>query len=189
STARQESRVDAATGPLTIAGGKLTTYRRMAERVVDLVAERLGRRDLPCRTAEVKLPGGESPSAPVASLGAPALHLPPGGTERLARPYGGDRRRPPDPVPPDREERVAVPGLPQVLRAEVAHVLDEEMALTLTDILERRTRALLFDPRQGLDGVEPVAEMASRRLGWSAERRATEMDEYRRLAASLRSFA
>src|SRR5262249_61540310 len=90
---RDEIRVDPATGLITIAGGKLTTYRRMAERVVDLVAERLGRRDLPCRTAEVKLPGGESPSAPVASLGAPALHLPPGGTERLPRACGAAVRR------------------------------------------------------------------------------------------------
>src|SRR5262249_4324622 len=189
STARQESRVDAATGPLTIAGGKLTTYRRMAERVVDPVADRLGRRGVPCRTAEVKLPGGESPSAPVASLGAPALHLPPGGTERLARLYGADVVRLLDRVSADPQMGLPVAGLPQVLRAEAAHVIDEEMALTLTDILERRTRALLFDLRQGLDGVEPVADMASQRLGWSAERRASEIDDYRRLAASLRSFA
>src|SRR5439155_988257 len=47
---KDEIMVDAATGLVSIAGGKLTTYRRMAERVVDLVCERLGHR-APARTA------------------------------------------------------------------------------------------------------------------------------------------
>ena len=67
--------------------------------------------------------------------------------------------------------------------------LEEEMALTLEDILERRTRCLLFDRHQGLDGVEAVAAIAAKRLGWDATRIANEIDGYRRLAASLRSFA
>ena len=44
---------------VSIAGGKLTTYRLMAERVVDLVCRRLGVDD-PCRTAEIPLPGSEA---------------------------------------------------------------------------------------------------------------------------------
>ena len=54
--------------------------------------------------------------------------------------------------------------------------------------LERRTRALLFDPDQGLGGVDEVAGIMARKLGWSAERTAAEIDHYRRLAATLRSF-
>lgn len=185
---KDEIMVDATSGLISIAGGKLTTYRRMAERVVDLVAQRLGRAETPCTTAVVRLPGGEAPRAAVAPRGAPALHLPPGGTDRLARLYGADVIRLLDRVSADAQMGIPMPGLPQILRAEVAHVLDEEMALTLVDVLERRTRALLFDPHQGLDGVEGVADMAAARLGWSAERRASEIDDYRRLAASLRSF-
>jgi len=79
-----------------------------------------------------------------------------------------------------------LPGLPQVLRAEIEQALDEEMALTLEDLLERRTRLLLFDARQGLDGVEAVAALAAARLGWSAARTAAEIGTYRQLAASLR---
>ena len=63
------------------------------------------------------------------------------------------------------------------------------MALTLEDVLERRTRSLSFDRRQGLGGVEAVAAIAAARLGWDAARTAAEIDGYRRLAASLRSFA
>src|SRR5207302_1201263 len=67
-----------------------------------------------------------------------------------------------------------VPGLPGVLRAEIAHVLDTEMALTLEDLLERRTRLLLFDPRQGLEGLGAIAETAAARLGWTRARTAAE---------------
>jgi glycerol-3-phosphate dehydrogenase len=63
------------------------------------------------------------------------------------------------------------------------------MALTLEDLLDRRTRCLSFDQRQGLDGVEAAAAIAAARLGWDAARIAAEIDGYRRLAASLRSFA
>jgi glycerol-3-phosphate dehydrogenase len=75
-----------------------------------------------------------------------------------------------------------------VLRAEIEHAIDEEMALTLEDVLERRTRALLFDPSQGLGGVDEVADVMARRLDWSSDRRASEIARYRELAASLRHF-
>jgi glycerol-3-phosphate dehydrogenase len=75
-----------------------------------------------------------------------------------------------------------------VLRAEVEHAIDAEMALTLEDVLERRTRALLFDPEQGLGGVEEVAAIMARRLDWDAARTTTEIGHYRRLATSLRTF-
>jgi len=173
---KDEIMVDTATGLVSIAGGKLTTYRRMAERVVDLVCERLGHR-VPCRTDAVPLPGGERLPEEVARK---LLALPAGAAERLVRLYGAEA------------ETIAarggetVPGLPIVLRGEVEHVLDAEMTLTLEDLLERRTRLLLFDPHQGLDGLEAVASTAAARLGWTPARTAAEIDAYRALAASLR---
>src|SRR5205823_938574 len=115
---KDEIMVDAGTGLISIAGGKLTTYRRMAERVVDLVCKRLGHRAA-CRSEEVPLPGGERSPEDVARR-LPAL--PAGTAERLVRLHGADA-----------EAIVArgvdnVPGLPGALRAEIAHVLDTEMA-------------------------------------------------------------
>jgi glycerol-3-phosphate dehydrogenase len=75
-----------------------------------------------------------------------------------------------------------------VLRAEIVHAVDEEMALTLTDVLERRTRALLFDRTQGVDGADAAAAMLAERLGWDAARTAAETAAYRQLASNLRSF-
>src|SRR5438874_2505811 len=55
---RRDEIMEAENGLVSIAGGKLTTHRRMAERVVDLVVERLGRVAGACRTASVPLPNG-----------------------------------------------------------------------------------------------------------------------------------
>jgi glycerol-3-phosphate dehydrogenase len=175
---RDEIMVDEATGLVTIAGGKLTAYRRMAERIVDLVYARLGRRADPCRTEHVPLSGGEAPVPPLPATLAPAAR------SRLARLYGAGCTellvRDPAATPLD--------GIPDVLHAEIEHAIDAEMALTLEDVLERRTRALLFDARQGLGGVDEVAGIMARRLDWDAAHTAAEIDHYRRLAATLRSF-
>jgi len=75
-----------------------------------------------------------------------------------------------------------------ILQAEVAAAVDEEMALTLEDVLDRRLRLLYFDARQGLDVVEPAAALVASRLGWDPERTAREVAAYRGLAESLRRF-
>jgi len=113
--------------------------------------------------------------------------LAPGGAERLVALYGAGVERI---VARGRAEPAAGEVLPGgILRAEVAHALDEEMALTLEDLLERRTRLLLFDPGQGLACAAAVADMAAARLGWDRARTAAELEGYRALAASSRGFA
>src|SRR5207247_2494467 len=179
------------TGLVSIAGGKLTTHRRMAERVVDLVVERLGRTAGACRTASVPLPAGalapEELPRLVDRVRAGLPQLAPGGAERLVALYGAGAERI---VARGRAEPAAGEVLPGgILRAEVAHALDEEMALTLEDLLERRTRLLLFDPGQGLACAAAVADMAAARLGWDRARTAAELEGYRALAASSRGFA
>jgi len=178
------------TGLVSIAGGKLTTHRRMAERVVDLVVERLGRPAGACRTASVPLPNGglapdELPRL-VARVRERLPRLAPGGAERLVALYGAGAERILRRVEAEPAAGEVLPG--GVPRSEIAHVLDEEMALTLEDVLERRTRLLLFDPEQGLACAAAVAETAAARLGWDASRTAAELDGYRALAASLRRF-
>jgi glycerol-3-phosphate dehydrogenase len=81
-----------------------------------------------------------------------------------------------------------LPGPTPVLREEVLAAVDQEMALTLEDVLDRRLRLLYFDARQGLDVVEPVAALVAARLGWDDERTGREIAGYRRLASELRRF-
>jgi glycerol-3-phosphate dehydrogenase len=184
---KDEIMIDEASGLVTIAGGKLTAYRRMAERVVDLVYERLGRTPPPCPTGETPLAGGEGP-ADVSKLAAAFPALSGLAIARLARHHGAGCEALVARVQRDARAAEPVPGLPGMPRAEIEHALDAEMALTLEDVLARRTRVLLFTHDQGLGGVEAVADMAAERLGWSAARRDDEITRYRRLAADARSF-
>jgi glycerol-3-phosphate dehydrogenase len=181
-----------ATSLVSVAGGKLTTHRRMAERVVDEVGRRLGRESAPCRTDTVPLPGGELTPEELLllerTLRQRLPRLPPGGAERLVQLYGAGCQRLLARVDADPAAAEPVGGQRDVPRAEIEQVLEEEMALTLEDILERRTRLLPFDTRQGLDGAEAVAALAAARLGWNAKRTEAELAAYRSLAASLRRF-
>jgi glycerol-3-phosphate dehydrogenase len=181
---RDEIMVDEATGLVSIAGGKLTTYRRMAERVVDLVCTRLGMTVAPCRTGDVPVPAARTPLPTIGDLRAVLPALGDADAGRLIRLYGAEA----SPIVARAAGLEASDDLPALRRAEIEHALDHEMALTLEDVLERRTRLLLFDPQQGLDGLESVGHVAAERLGWSPERTADEVRHYRQLAASLRSF-
>ena len=113
---KDETMIDEATGLVSIAGGKLTAYRRMAERIVDLAYERLGKRAEPCRTETVPLPGGEAEAPPLPASLAPQAQ------SRLRRLYGaaGARLLARD---PELRRRRRHPGL---LRAEVEHAIEEK---------------------------------------------------------------
>ncbi|MBS1697366.1 MAG: glycerol-3-phosphate dehydrogenase/oxidase [Actinobacteria bacterium] len=117
-------------GFVTVLGGKLTTYRRMAEDAVDLAVALAGLSAGPCRTASLPLVGAiAAPTAPSRALdwryGAEAGLV-------LARARCAD---PADPV---------APGL-DVTRAEVEFAVRAEGALTADDVLDRRTRIGLVD--------------------------------------------
>jgi glycerol-3-phosphate dehydrogenase len=179
-------------GLVSIAGGKLTTHRRMAERVVDLVCQRLGRDGGACRTGDVPLPNGECGPDDLTrleqALRAELPQLGVAGADRLVRLHGAGCRRILARLAEHPDEATILPGPTPVLRAEIEHVLDEEMACTLEDLLERRTRLLLFDREQGLAAARAVADVAAVRLGWDAARSGDEVERYRRLASRLRSF-
>lgn len=114
-------------GVLTVLGGKLTTYRRMAQDAVDLLT------DVRCRTTDLPVVGAGST-----------------GRDRLSRRYGSEATR----VAEGTMEPVA-DGVP-VLRAELEWGLKAEGALTVEDLLERRTRLSLVDAWG--EAARPVAE-------------------------------
>ena len=181
-------------GVLSIAGGKLTTYRRMAARVVDLAIESLARAGAapvalaPCRTDQLPLAGGGCSAAELEARAAATRQgaLLPETVARLFRTYGTEAQTILDAAA--REPDLALPTAPgsDLVRGEVRYALDHEMALGVEDVLERRTRSLLFAPDQGLASVETVAAMCAERLGWSSERRRADAEAYRALAGTLR---
>jgi glycerol-3-phosphate dehydrogenase len=142
------------TGPpglFTITGGKLTTYRAMAEDLVDRVAEVLGGAGR-CRTREIALGlhGSAVAAVRLARDEVTRLGLPPRTAARLVQRYGDDWRGAARMIaadPPLGEP--VVPGLP-VLAVEVVLARDREMALTDEDVLVRRTRLTTRDGSLGL---------------------------------------
>jgi len=159
-----------ASGVITVTGGKLTTYREMAEDTVDELVEHL--EGLPrsvrrCHTARLKLRGAQRVD--------PDL----GGLERhLADRYGSEAALVRSLIDADHTlGEPIVPGLPYV-RAEVVHAVRDEMATTVDDVLARRTRARL-QARDASAAVAPaVAELLADELGWTPEETERQVNAY-----------
>ncbi|HEX4669150.1 MAG TPA: glycerol-3-phosphate dehydrogenase/oxidase [Solirubrobacterales bacterium] len=160
---RKAELYETSSGMLTITGGKLTTWRRMAKQTVDRLVEREGRA-APCHTAEIPL-GME---ARAEDLLAPA-GVSEDSLAQLAFRYGHAARTV---LKLAREDpklaEPIVPGRPDLL-AEVAVAARHEQARNVADVLLRRTRLGILAAPQLRDAtaVRPVAEILGAELGWS----------------------
>ena len=139
------------TGPggiLAIAGGKLTAYRRMAERVVDTVEELMGRKPTPSQTATMPLPAGDLDVEAVTS--ALAATMPRVEAERLVALYGA--------------EAPLAAGGPE---AEARYAVTVEGALQLEDVWVRRSNRAWFDDKGGEAALPLLAKEMATLLTWS----------------------
>jgi glycerol-3-phosphate dehydrogenase len=190
-TSREDDVWHGPPGLVTIAGGKLTTYRRMAGRVIEVLREELSPppHDVD-RTATAALPGMPTGNAE-AFTAARRLRLTAAGVapltaERLCWLYGRqlDDLLALGATDPGWLEPLGA-GLPAV-RGEVRLAVEQEMAATLTDVMDRRGALLLFSPNFGLAGVEEAAAIMSSLLGWDDVRRAREIAGYQTLVTERR---
>ncbi len=160
---RKAELYETSSGMLTITGGKLTTWRRMAKQTVDRLVEREGR-EAPCHTAEIPLgmdARAEDLEAPE-GVGEEAI-------SQLAFRYGHAARAVLDLAWKDPKlARPIVPGRPDLL-AEVAIAARREQARCVADVLLRRTRLGILAAPQLRDAASarPVAEVLGSELGWS----------------------
>lgn len=162
---------DGLPGLVSVVGGKLTTYRQLAEDAVDDVFRRLGRKAPRCPTRDRPLPGARG-TAPEGNA------LPEHSARRLRRIYGSraaDVRRIAEQDPSLTEVIHAPTG---TLAAELVFAVEQDLALTLTDVFARRL-LLAFEPGHGLEAVETSAALLGSRLGWDADRREAELAGYR----------
>jgi len=175
---RKAELFETSSGMLTITGGKLTTWRRMAKQTVDRLVEREGR-DAPCRTHDLPLgmpAADEDLEIPAALAGL----LPAGHRALLAFRYGHYSRHILR-LAAGRPElaRPIAEGMPDML-AEVIVAARSEQARSVADVLLRRTRlGLLAAPqlRTAAD-VAPVAEALAGELGWDEKRTAAEAEAW-----------
>ena len=169
-------------GVVTVTGGKLTTYRRMAADAVDQVAGLLGRRVPGSPTRSLVLRGGQR--APAA--GTPTQH-------HLVSRYGSEAVDVALLAADDPDlARPLVAGLPY-LRAEAVYAARHEMAVTVDDVLGRRTRARILARDASADAAPVTAALLARELGWPDGRAEEEAAAYvaaverERAAAGLRA--
>ena len=170
-------------GLVTVVGGKLTTYRQLAEDAVDDAFKRLGRPGVKCVTQHLPLPGaGGDPM--VARRYLLQRGLPQRSVDRLIAMYG---RRALDVV----AEADGDPELLEVLHepsgalaVELVFTYRHEFAVTMADVLARRV-LLAFEPGHGFEVADRAAEILGERLGWDSERRELEIAEYRRWVSRL----
>jgi glycerol-3-phosphate dehydrogenase len=180
---RKAELYETSSGMITITGGKLTTWRRMAKQVVDRLVEREAR-DAPCRTQEIPL------GAPVALDELPTVEgVPEESYPAIAARYGhaahdvlalaAERGELAQPI---------IAGLPDLL-AEAALAARREQARSIGDVLLRRTRLGVIAARELLEGdggrpvgggepaapVRRVASVLANELEWSDQRAVSEM--------------
>lgn len=166
---RREVIIENAAGMVSIIGGKLTAWRAMAERAVDLALKRLASGDpsaqasLPrSRTAELKLAGSARLKGEVAleaARSAQEFKVPVETVEHLIQSYGGNYAMILEPVRRrDELKRPLIEGLPHI-EAEVIYAVRHEMAVTVEDFLSRRTRLSLLARDGGAGSVVRVAQL------------------------------
>jgi glycerol-3-phosphate dehydrogenase len=177
-------------GLISIAGGKLTAHRDIAEEAVDLACRRLAI-DAPSRTRQAPLPGaagyGPATLAAARQQGA-ALGLAGDQCDHLVRVYGARYAEVLDLIAA--EPRLAgrlEAGAPDCL-AQLHHAVRREYARTLADVLLRRT-TLGFSAGQGLAAAERAAAELARALGRDAAWARAEADAYRAAVARWRDPA
>ncbi len=163
-------------GLITIAGGKWTTYRRMAEDTVNTAIQRAGLSERPCITATLPIHGAPDP---VKATGAVE------GVTDFDEPlhyYGSDAAaiRALATTKPQWGERIHA-RLPYI-GAEIIWAAREELCMTVEDALSRRTRSLLLDARAAIECAPVVAGLLAAELGRDQEWEARQITEFRELA-------
>ncbi|MBX5445788.1 glycerol-3-phosphate dehydrogenase [Sphaerobacter sp.] len=166
-------------GLISIIGGKITTYRSLAEETVDLVFQKLNRPVPPCRTGRIPLPGGNTRDwdafaanfIATAGLDEPVarrlLHIY-GTFAPTVRRLAGDDPRLLGPLGPSS----------LAIGAEIPYAVRWELAQTLTDVFMRRAM-VGWDPDVGRDEIEAAGEIARDYLGWDKARVQREVADYR----------
>jgi glycerol-3-phosphate dehydrogenase len=169
-------------GMVTIVGGKLTTYRRMAQDTVDVLAKR-DSISLSHPTQKLLLAGAigwRNAKREIEARGQ-QLDLAPDIIEHLEFHFGSNARSVLDLMEKDESLRERLrPDLPYVY-AEVVYGCRAEMAMTLEDMLARRTSIMLEDGARGSGIAQEVAAIMARELSWSPDHTLSQVEHYRTL--------
>lgn len=163
---RDHTIVVSESGLITITGGKWTTYRKMAEDVIDHAEMVAGVDTRRCQTEELQIHGWTRATI----------------KERNLAVYGSDAQKVSQLIATDASLKELVhPALPYQ-RGEVVWQAREEMARTVEDVLARRTRSLLLNARASIEAAPTVASLLAKELGYDETWKQNQVADYERLA-------
>jgi glycerol-3-phosphate dehydrogenase len=157
---------------ISVTGGKLTTYREMAQDTVDAACELLGTRHK-STTKRLALLGADGYRQPKERSAAHLADRYGSAAAEVAALYESD---------PHLAEPL-VPGLPYT-RAEAVYAARSEMSVTLDDVLSRRTRARLFDRPATIEAAGDVARLIAADMGWDDAEVERQVTQFRLSCAS-----
>ncbi|MFO7715191.1 FAD-dependent oxidoreductase [Desulfosarcina sp.] len=153
-------------GLVTITGGKWTTYRKMAEDAVDQAALIAGLPENQCPTRKLRIHGwlkNMDPQDPLCAYGSDAVSI-----RRIIDKDPGMGAKLHDKLP--------------YIKAEIIWAVRNEMALTLEDVLARRTRSLILDAAAGMAVAADTARLMARELGRDSKWLQMQVEEFKQVA-------
>ncbi|MEW5739243.1 MAG: glycerol-3-phosphate dehydrogenase/oxidase [Myxococcota bacterium] len=192
SAVSREHIIDVQPGFVTIAGGKLTTYRNMAAELIDACLPQLGVATK-CQTKHRPLPGAVGLTESDEQLLAAAKALEAQGLDATAalyfvETYGARAGAVLARAKEDGQAKARLDAEHPSLLAQVDEAVDVELARTLDDVLTRRIPLVLRARDQGLGVAEQVARRMASRLGWSAEETQRQLAAFRAVVEASRAF-
>ncbi len=172
-------------GLYSVIGGKLTTFRALAQDVIDQVVRDLGAKHRTCTTRGSRLPGGRTVRYDAfAEEFARGARVSAATARRLLGLYGTRAVEVDALVASNPALGQEIPEADGAIEAEVVFAVQQEMAVTLTDLVARRLMTGL-GADLGLASLSGIADAAARHLGWDSERVEDEKQRYRRYIAKF----
>lgn len=183
---REHTVAEVTPGLISIAGGKLTTYRVMAEDAVDFALGKDKAKELPSVTDRTLLLGADGYvplTRQLDRIGADHGWDEHTVTHLLNR-YGSAVSEIQAIVEEQPDLAAPLKGAPDYVRAEIVQAARHEGVLHLADVFETRTRMIYDQPEHGLAALEEVAELTAVELGWDRQRKDAEIQSYRKRCAA-----
>lgn len=176
---RSHEVVESDAGLISVSGGKLTTYRRMAQEVVDQI-DRRERHPITHPTLKLALRGGSGWAEARLAVRAQghALGLDDAIIDHLGMAYGTDALDVLALIEQDATLGTRLLADLPYISAEVPYICREELALTLEDVLQRRTHIALEDRLRGTGIAAMVASLMAQELGWDAAEETRQVESY-----------
>ncbi|HLF46328.1 MAG TPA: glycerol-3-phosphate dehydrogenase/oxidase, partial [Chitinophagaceae bacterium] len=133
---------------ITITGGKWTTYRKMAEDVMEIAIHKAGLKEMECKTKNLPIHGYKE----TADFNEPFYY------------YGTDKEKMLSSI--ENFKGMATPIHPRLpyINAEILWAVENEMCMTVEDALARRTRALLLDAKAAMEAAPLVASIMAKEM-------------------------